>query len=85
MSVCGFPAGCYLKGFLVFHVKDAMKPKDLRIDPSEFHFDSEIKILERTLYLNWMRSWLEHLRWSHSLAMEEDPTQRSSTYSQLQW
>jgi hypothetical protein len=70
----GYPCGPYLKGFPVFFILSQMKPKEIKLDPADFHFDGEIEILERTLYRNWMESWLKNLQWYNSMLVAYDPS-----------
>lgn len=46
-----------------------MKPKEIKLDPADFHFDGEIEIIEKTVYRNWMESWLKNLKWYNSMLM----------------
>lgn len=65
----GYPCGPYWKGFRVFFILSQMKPKEIKLDPADFHFDGEIEIIEKTVYRNWMESWLKNLKWYNSMLM----------------
>ena len=57
------PLNPYLRSKIVNHLLKALKPKQIRLYPSDMIFDGEQEILERTVLLNWMRQWLQWLLW----------------------
>lgn len=70
----GKPLNPYLKGIIVSEVLLKLKPKELVLPPEEYWWnEDEETFLEYTLYHNWLRKWLEWLRWYALMSSDPDP------------
>lgn len=61
----GYPINPYLRGDLLFFIREYLKPKELRLPPSDLLVDGEVEILERTMIRRWMTQWLKVVSWNH--------------------
>lgn len=69
----GKPINPYLKGLIVYWLRNELKPKEIRLIPEELLFDGEREILERTVIHNWIKMWLKWLSWYNSINLMPDP------------
>lgn len=58
---------------IVDFLRKELKPKDLRVIPGELTFENHVELMEHTLVLNWMKSWLRYVHWYYTVAMDLDP------------
>jgi len=70
----GKPLNPYLRGKMVTFLRRELRPKEIRIFPSDLVFDGEREILERTVLLGWVRQWLKLVSWYYTVALSEDVT-----------
>ncbi len=61
----GYPINPYLRGDLLFFIREYLKPKELRLPPSDLLVDGEVEILERTMIRRWMTQWLKVVSWKN--------------------
>lgn len=68
----GNPLNPYLKGKMIAYLRREMRPKEIRIFPSDLVFDGEREILERTVLRKWVEQWLKYVSWYHTKALDEN-------------
>nr|DAC76753.1 TPA_inf: RNA-dependent RNA polymerase [Beta vulgaris mitovirus 1] len=72
---CGKPLNPYITGFLIELLRKELKPKDLVLAPESFfegHGAKEFQ--EITLVHNWVKCWLQYLKWYCLVALSPDVT-----------
>lgn len=54
----------YLRGIMIDQLRSVMKPKDLKVAPTDFFLSEGVRdMMEWTLLRQWVRQWLNYVHW----------------------
>lgn len=69
----GLPLNPYLKARLVEVLRKHFRPRDLKLPAEGFLAEEEDELVESTVTLNWVKSYLRYLHWYCTVALSLDP------------
>ena len=70
----GLPCNPYLRGAILYFVRQRLKPKELKVIPEDLLTQGELEILERTMVRRWMAQWLKAVQYYSGTVLRDDVT-----------